>query len=122
MIVKRVARSPVTFGVLSALALLISALTFGIRGVAGMTVGLGATTIGSYFLWQVIRLAGKAVTEGATAQSTTILVVLGFFLKIPLLLAAFWAANRIGGAAPACFIAGVVLVYFALVTWAAARS
>jgi hypothetical protein len=58
----------------------------------------------------------------ATPKIGTTFIVLAAFVKFPLLVAAWYSARRFGGAAESAFVAGILLVYFALVGWAATRS
>lgn len=93
----------------------------GVTGLAGMAIGLSSALFGVFILWQLICIIGKAITEGGNPTVGTIMTGFGFFLKVPILIFAYMAATRIGHAAPNCFLAGLMLVYFAVVAWAIAR-
>lgn len=87
-----------------------------------MGVGLVCSLFGVAVLWYLIGVIGKAMTEGGNPGLGTMLSVLGVFLKIPLYVVGWLAANRLGAPAPGCFLAGLMLVYFGVVAWAMARN
>lgn len=92
------------------------------EGLAGYALGLGATAFSVWGLWRVVCLTGSAAEAGAPSRLGTTAVVLAFLVKLPVFILAGLAANRIGGAAPPCFLLGLAGVYFALVAWALANS
>lgn len=98
-----------------------SAIFGGIRGLGGAALGLTSGAFGVFVLWQLIQLVGKAAAAGGNTKTGTILTVIAFFMKLPLYVFCGMAANRLGGAAFACFLAAVVLVYSGLIAWALAR-
>jgi hypothetical protein len=106
---------------LSTVALAIAFAAGGVYGLAGMAIGLSSSLFGVYILWQLICIIGKAITEGGNPTVGAIMTGFGFFLKVPILILAYMAATHIGYAAPDCFLAGLMLVYFAVVAWAIAR-
>lgn len=103
--------------VAAAVALTLSALQGGPDGLAGMALGLGSVSFNMWALWRIVRLTGTNATQ-ETTRPATFLVVLAFFVKLPVYVAAALIAQALGGAAPACFLLGLGLVYFALVGWA----
>jgi hypothetical protein len=117
----RIARDYRSYAVLAAAALAVSGIAVGARGLAGMVIGLTSALFGVFILWQLICVIGKAVTEGGSPALGTGLTIFGFFLKLPILGFAYIAARAIGHGALGCFLAGLMLVYFAVVAWAIAR-
>jgi nitrate/nitrite transporter NarK len=89
---------------------------------AGLALGMGATGFSLWALWGVVQLLGRSAEVGTPPARGSSLVVLAFLVKLPLFVALGMLAHRLGGAAPACFLAGLGLVYFALVAWALAKS
>ncbi len=84
-----------------------------------MALGLSSGTFGAFALWQLILLVGKMATSGAGHRFGSLLTIVAFFAKLPLYMFCGMLASRLGHGAFGCFLAGVVLVYFCLVTWAA---
>ena len=115
------ARNPGTYLGLATLSLICSAAIGKMPGMEGMAMGLASATFGAAVLWQMIQLVGSMAAKGSSPGCGAILTILAFFSKIPIYVALFSVSNRIGHAAPSCFLAGVLLVYFCLVAWAAAR-
>ena len=120
MTYQQIATRASTYAAIAAVALAVAGAAGQMKGVAGMLLGLAAAAVGVYILYRIIAVIGNAMTEGGNPMAGTILAVFGALLKVPLLLLANAAANRLGGAAPGCFLAGVILVYSSLVAWAAA--
>ncbi|HSI73510.1 MAG TPA: hypothetical protein VK934_10060 [Fimbriimonas sp.] len=99
----------------------LSAAFGGVMGLAGMSIGLAAATVGVFALVGFTKLFAEAAAEGANPKQGAFFTALAFVVKIPLYILAFKAAELLGGAAPTCFIAGVVVVYSCLVTWGMTR-
>ena len=107
----------------AAAALVVGAYLFGgVSGLQGAALGLCATGFSIGALWWIIRLSTGSEAGPKRTPVGTSLVVLAFFVKLPLFLALGTLAHRIGGHAPGCFLLGLALVYFALVGWALAQS
>jgi hypothetical protein len=107
----------------SAAALVVCAFAFGgPTALQGALLGLAATGFSIGALWWIIRLSSSGQAGPKRTPVGTTLVVLAFFVKLPLFIALGALAHRIGGHAPACFLMGLALVYFALVGWALAQS
>lgn len=107
----------------AAVALVVGAyLLGGMTGLQGALLGLAATGFSIAALWWIIRLSTGGVLGPKRTPVGTTLVVLAFFVKLPLFIALGTLAHRVGGNAPACFLLGLALVYFALVGWALAQS
>lgn len=88
----------------------------------GMLMGIAGTGFSVLALWWVIRLAGSAAPASKRASVGTMLIVLAFFVKLPIFIALANLSHRIGGSAPTCFLLGLALVYCTLVGWALANS
>jgi len=102
------------------LALILSWLTAGAAGLSGMALGLFATSFSVIALWGVVRTCSGAASAGFAGRFGVVLTVLAFLVKLPLfVILGMWAQN-LGAGAAACFLAGLGLVYLALVGWALA--
>lgn len=121
MTVRRLATRPPLYLAIGGLALALSAIG-GSNAVAGMALGLFGAAFNVIALWFLISLLGKASEKADTGKSGTTLILIAFFLKVPVYIAMGSLANRIGNPAPACFLGGIGLVYSCLVGWALARS
>jgi len=94
----------------------------GLSGLQGMAMGVFASLFNLWAMWKIIQLSGKASLVGQPQRVGATLIVLAFLVKLPLFVALGLAAQRIGGAASGCFLAGLGLVYSALVGWALTRD
>lgn len=103
-------------------AILGAFLARGGQGAAGMALGLTGTGFSVTALWLLIKQLGKVPADSRRSKTTSILIVIAFFAKLPLYMVVGILAYRIGGGAPTCFLLGIALVYFALVGWALAQS
>ena len=110
----------VVSGSLLVLAIAACSVLGGVRGFEGCTLG----SVGSLFnlaaWWAVIRLMASYIHAPQPEKRGTFIVVTAFLIKLPLFAAMALLANRLGGPALPCFVAGVALVYFGLVGWALA--
>ncbi len=95
---------------------------FGWKGFAGMAIGLGATWFNSWALWAIIKLLGATAKESQSTKGGVVLIVTAFLLKLPILIGLGLFTRMIGGQALPCFVAGLGMVYFALIGWACAHS
>lgn len=93
----------------------------GESGLIGMALGLAGAAVGVAGLILVTRLAGVAASAGAKPSLGVLLTAIVFFAKIPLFFALWTLAQSLGGSAPGCFLAGILLVYSGLVAWAVSR-
>lgn len=116
-----IAQNPLTAVVLVALALAGAALVGNVNGLYGMTMGLTGATVGAAGLILVTKLTGAAATAGAKPSLGVAASLFIFVIKIPLLYVLWTLAQSLGGSAPGCFLAGVLLVYSGLVAWAVSR-
>ena len=116
-----IAQSPKTAVVLAALALAASALIGKIEGLIGMAIGLAGAAVGVAGLILATKLAGAAATAGAKPGFGVVTTLVVFLIKLPLLYALWTLSQSLGGSAPGCFLAGVLLVYSGLVAWAVSR-
>jgi hypothetical protein len=117
----RLARSPVSAAVAAVAALAAAFALGGAPGLGGMALGLVGAMFGATGLVLVMNLVGTRSKAAGGERFGVIVPVLVFLLKIPMYALLGTFAQRIGGAAFGCFLAGVVLVYFGLVAWASAR-
>lgn len=97
-------------------------LSSGWQGFVGYALGAGGATLNLWAWWLLLGVLGQAVGESRNPKGATSVVILSFLLKAPLLFALVFGAHRLGEAAATWCMAGVVLVYFALVGWALGRS
>ncbi|AIE88113.1 hypothetical protein [Fimbriimonas ginsengisoli] len=117
---------------LVAVAVIVSAALGGLTGAAGMVLGIIATSVTILGWWPPIRLLGTVADEisGAdpdlpnrkAATLGTSYVVVIFLVKIPIFLLLGLLARHLGGAAAACFLGGLGLVYFVLIWWLLTRD
>jgi hypothetical protein len=107
--------------VLSGLLLIGCQALAGEQGLKGAALGLGGTGFNILALWGIVRLLGYSFQKGNPPKLGSIISVIAFFIKLPLFIAFGIIAQRIGGAAPTCFLAGLALVYSCLVGWALAQ-
>ena len=122
MTYRRIAQDARTYMILAVIALIAAVTTGGVYGLAGMAIGLTVTLLGVYVLWRLITTIGSAMGDGANPKLATLLTVFGFFIKVPVLYIAYVGTTHLGHAASSCFLAGLMLVYFAVVAWAIARQ
>lgn len=88
----------------------------------GMALGLAATGFDVVALWLAIKIGAKAAVQGGSAGRYAGFVVLAFLLKLPLFVAAVYAAKRIGAWAQFAFGIAIILVYFLLVAWSLCKG
>lgn len=119
---KKLFRSPVFFGCLAGLALVLSYAFGGGKGLLGMASGLVGTTVNLAALWMVIRLLGGVIGDDPPPRLGATLTVFVFMLKLPILIGLGFAMNQVGKPAPQAFLLGLALVYSALVGWTQARA
>lgn len=94
----------------------------GPNGATGLLLGLSGTGFSIFALWLMTGLLGKMAGQNQPPKAGTILILLSFFVKLPILVGFGLLSQRLGGAAPTCFLSGLALVYFAMVGWALAKS
>lgn len=87
----------------------------------GMSLALITGFLGAFALTATCRLVGRMMAAQATPKMGTFVVVLASFVKFPLLVAAWYASRRYGVMAEQAFVAGILVVYAALVGWAATQ-
>ncbi len=102
--------------------MLLSFVFAGSTGLIGMAVGLAGTTFNTWALWGAIRLLGKAHGRKDPGRFGAFFIVLAFLVKLPVIVLLGMMMQRLGGAAPSCFLVGLLLVYSALIGWAMAQS
>lgn len=117
-------KAPVAFwiisGILFVITPLICLLVGGAKGLEGGLLGEGGSLFNVGAWWAVIHLMATYVHAPNPERRGTFIVLAAFLIKLPLFAAMALMANRIGGPALGCFLAGVCLVYFDLVGWALA--
>ena len=90
----------------------------GVKGLEGGVLGTAGSLFNLGAWWAVIRLMTSYIHAPKPETRGTIIVLTAFLIKLPLFAAMALLANRLGGPALPCFVAGVALVYFSLVGWA----
>ena len=116
-----IAQSPRTAVVLAAIALAGAAVIGSIAGLCGMAMGFAGAAVGVAGLILATKLAGAAASAGAKPGLGVFATLLVFLVKLPLLYVLWTLSQSLGGSAPGCFLAGVLLVYSGLVAWAVSR-
>lgn len=117
----KVFQSPIAGIVTAVLLMLIALVTGGPLALAGAALGIGATAFSVLFLWLAVRQVGLIAQTDAKPSRGGVIVGLGFLIKLPLFVGAGMVAQWLGGPAPAWFLAGLGVVYFALVGWGMTR-
>ncbi len=94
----------------------------GTLALTGFLLAVGVGGIGAAALAGTSWVVGRLMAAQATPKVGTTIIVLAAFVKFPLLVAAWYVAKGQGRAAEVGFVGGILLVYFALVGWAATRN
>jgi len=105
--------------------LLLSPIAFliaGGNGWAAYLLGAGTSTLNLWAWYALIGLAGRVSVETESPRGGTLLVFLAFLMKLPVVVALYYAVNRVGGGVSTCFLTGTLLVYLALAGWALGKS
>ena len=90
----------------------------GDTGLAGMAIGLAGVSFNVWALWGMVRYIGRTFANERTTKLGTFVIMLLFFMKLPILIGLVLVTRRLGGAAPSCFLGGLALVYSTLIGWA----
>ncbi|MEQ1933036.1 MAG: hypothetical protein ABL962_04040 [Fimbriimonadaceae bacterium] len=104
------------------LALGISLFTGQRDGLIGVTLGLASTTFSLFALRWVIAIVCRPFTEPSEPWWRTCFIIFVFLLKVPILGGAIWVVQQMGSVAMGHFLAGLFLVYSAMVGWALTRG
>lgn len=118
---KGVFQSPTAGVGMAVLLFLVAFVSGGPLALAGAALGIGATTFSVVLLWLAVRQVGMIAQTSAKPSRGGVIVGLGFLIKLPLFVGAGMVAQGLGGPAPAWFLAGLGVVYFALVGWGMTR-
>ncbi len=114
--------NPAIHSIIALIAVGVAYALGGEKGLIGMTLGLFGTGFNLWAMWKVIVLIGKASEVGRPQRVGATLTALAFLVKLPLFVALGIVAQRLGGAAPGCFLGGLGLVYSALIGWSLIRD
>jgi hypothetical protein len=87
-----------------------------------LMLGIIATAFSIAVIWGLILISTGSPPTTAGARATTVVIVIAFLLKAPILISFWGLASAAGESARSCFLIGLGLVYCALVGWALARS
>lgn len=122
---KQLFQSKAAFVVAATAGLAACAATGGPNAMIGF--GLGVFGAGFNILamrWVVGLAADYAASPNASPKPTkmTMLIVMAFFVKLPVFVGLGLYSKTLGNVALPCFLWGIGLVYFALVGWATATS
>jgi len=82
---------------------------------------MGASALNLFIWWKAIGLMGSAAEAGGKPTLGAIFTVLALLIKLPLYVACWMLAKRLGAPAPTCFLWGIGLVYLALFGWVLAK-
>ncbi len=102
----------------AALALLIAFLIGGPIGLQGMALGLAGTGIVIGGTAGVVAILTRTARNEGVAPALGILVVIAFLTMLPIYLLTVWMVRDLPDPGPACYLAGMALVYCALIGWA----
>ena len=93
----------------------------GWKGAGGVMLGSVGTAVSLWGTWMGVRWVGRIMADGSPGWQGAVAPVAALVIKLPVILAAMAWALRLGPPAPAWFVAGLALVYSALVWWAVSR-
>ena len=102
---------PVAFAAL----LFASLMSTGPKAMAATALGVVGTVGFLYGTWVIVQLASGGATSKKPTLGQTVVIALALLLKLPLIYAGWVLSQRLGPFAPAWFLAGLALVYCALV-------
>lgn len=106
---------------LASLALAVAYAAGGPLGAIGVLYGLAAGTFGAVVLAWACFMVGRLMANKATPPVGTAILILAAFTKFPVMVGAWYLAKSFGHATLIAFSGAIVLVYSALVGWAATR-
>jgi len=89
---------------------------------AGFLLGTAATTVDLFGLWGAIRLFGRPAATDSGAKFLSVLIVLVFFMKLPIFFFLANISHHLGAASDKGFLLGIGLVYSLLVGGVLATS
>jgi hypothetical protein len=87
-----------------------------------MALGIGGSAFNLLAMWGAIRLMGRLILGDAPGPFVALVAGGAFLIKLPLILWTMSLAQAMGGSAPGAFLAGLAMVYCALIGWALAAS
>ena len=108
--------------VVTLVATSISFPLFGPRGGFGMLMGIMGGGFNFWVMLCVGNYLGKSVKSEETIRAGTVITVMSFFLKLPLLILLGIIMRRVGGPALPCFVTAIGMVYSSAVGWGWAHS
>jgi hypothetical protein len=98
------------------------ALGRGDHAMTGFLLGTAATTVDLVGLWGAIRLFGRPAATDSSAKLLSVLIVLVFFMKLPIFFFLANISHHLGAASDKGFLLGIGLVYSLLVGGVLATS
>ena len=104
-----------TFLALSVAATLFCYLVSGPKGALGMACGIVGASFNLGALWWIIGLGSKTTGTKQGERLGTILIVLAFFVKLPVFIGLGILCGRIGQPSFNCFLIAIGLVYSAVI-------
>lgn len=115
-------RWPLTY-VLAGIAGLVAAWAFaGNIGVQAMLLAYFGAGFSMLAMHLLLKLGGQAFRGENTGPVGSAFIILAFLVKLPVLVGCGILARRMGVAAMACFLVGVVGVYSLVVGWVQAQD
>jgi len=109
-------------GVVCVLAIVLSVVFGGVKGLFGMTIGLGSTAFNIIAFYFALYVAGKTVKQSHQVDTAAVFGVMALFVKLPVWCVCAMVAQRMGGAVLNGFLAGLGLVYCAAVGWVIVKN
>ena len=116
-----VARDARAYGLIAIAALIVAYGAGGPAGLLGVGLGLASASFGIFGLFVLATVLARLASSGARSGIGSLASILLFLAKVPIYILAGRAALALGAPGFACFLGGLVLVYFVSVAWAAAR-
>lgn len=115
---KRLLRDWRTHVGLASLGLLLAFLICGPIGLQGMALGLIGTGVVIGGTAGVVTILTRAARNEGVSPALGILVVIGFLTMLPIFFVTVWMVRSLPDPGPPCYLAGMALVYCALIGWA----
>jgi len=112
----------ISIGIACGIALVLSYVLGGQKGLFGMVMGLGSTAfnIGAFRL--ALYVVGRTIEETKQVDAAGVFGVTALLIKLPVWCVCAMIAQRMGGAVLNGFLAGLGLVYCAAIGWVIVKN
>ena len=112
----------IAIGISCVIAIVLSYVLGGTKGLLGMGMGLGSTAfnIGAFRL--ALYVVGRTIEETKQVDAAAVFGLTALLIKLPIWCVCAMIAQRMGGAVLNGFLAGLGLVYCAAVGWVIVKN